>query len=145
MSYADGLVAAEPNADKAAYRRHAEAAAEVFKKLGAFSVVEDWGDDVPDGKVISIPMTVECPEEETVCSSWILWPSREVRDEAAPKIMSDVRLPPDANPMPFDGQRIIFGGFEIIVDAWLHLIQAEAGAAASPVPAETSSVGRRKG
>lgn len=116
MPYVDGFVAAVPTASKAAYRRHAETAAEVFKELGALPVVEGWGDDVPDGEVTSFPTAVKCREDETVCFSWILWPSREVHDEAVPKIMSDPRLQPDANPMPFDGKRMIFGGFEILVD-----------------------------
>ena len=116
MPYVDGFVAAVPTASKAAYRRHAEAAAEVFKKLGALSVVEGWSDDVPDGEVISFPMAVKCREDETVCFSWILWPSRGVHDEGVPKTMSDPRFQPGANPMPFDGKRMIFGGFDILVD-----------------------------
>lgn len=117
MPYVDGFVAAVPTANKETYRQHAAAAAEVFKELGALSVVECWGDDVPDGEVTSFPMAVRCREDETVCFSWILWPSREVHVEAMPKIMSDPRFQPDANPMPFDGKRMIFGGFEILVDA----------------------------
>lgn len=115
MSYVDGFVAAVPTASKEAYRQHAAAAAEVFKEFGALSVVECWGDDVPDGEVTSFPMAVKCREDETVCFSWILWPSREVHDAAIPKIMSDPRLQPGENPMPFDGKRVIFGGFEILV------------------------------
>ena len=117
MTCVDGFVAAVPAANKDAYRKHAEAAAKVFKEHGALSMVECWGDDVPEGEVTSFPKAVDCRSDETVCFSWILWPSREVRNEAMPKIMADPRLHPDANPMPFDGKRMIYGGFEVIVDA----------------------------
>ena len=79
--------------------------------------MECWGDDVPDGKVTSFPMAVKRKEDETVVFSWIMWPSREVRDAGMAKVMVDPRLQPDKNPMPFDGQRLIYGGFEIIVEA----------------------------
>jgi len=117
MTYVDGFVAAVPTANREAYRHHAEAAAAVFKEHGALKLVECWGDDVPDGKVTSFPMAVKRKEDETVVFSWILWPSRAVRDEGMKKVMADPRLKPDVNPMPFDGQRLIFGGFEMIVDA----------------------------
>ena len=117
MAYVDGFVAAVPTANKDAYRRHAEEAAGMFKKHGALSMVECWGDDVPDGEVTSFPMAVQCREDETVCFSWAIWPSRSIRDEAMPKIMEEARRHFEANPMPFDGKRMIYGGFEMIVDA----------------------------
>ena len=116
MSYVDGFVLAVPTANKETYRKHAEAAAEVFKEYGALNVVECWGDDVPEGKVTSFPMAVKCEPGETVVFSWIVWPSRAVRDEGMDKAMADPRLQPDQNPMPFDGQRLIYGGFETIID-----------------------------
>lgn len=116
MSYVDGFVLAVPTANKETYRKHAEAAAEVFKEYGALNVVECWGDDVPEGKVTSFPMAVKCAPGETVVFSWIVWPSRAVRDEGMDKAMADPRLQPDQNPMPFDGQRLIYGGFETIID-----------------------------
>ena len=116
MSYVDGFVLAVPTANKETYRKHAEAAAEVFKEYGALNVVECWGDDVPEGKVTSFPMAVKCAPGETVVFSWIVWPSRAVRDEGIDKAMADPRLQPDQNPMPFDGQRLIYGGFETIID-----------------------------
>jgi uncharacterized protein YbaA (DUF1428 family) len=116
MSYVDGFVAAVPTANKETYKQHALAAAVVFKEHGALKLVECWGDDVPEGKNTSFPMTVKCQNNETVIFSWILWPSRKVRDEGMAKAMSDPRLQPDTNPMPFDGKRLIYGGFEIIVD-----------------------------
>lgn len=116
MSYIDGFVAAVPTANKAAYIRHASDAAVVFKEYGVVKMVECWGDDVPEGKVTSFPMAVQCRPDETVVFSWLVWPSREVRDKAMPRIMEDPRLQPDVNPMPFDGKRLIYGGFEVVVD-----------------------------
>ena len=115
MTYVDGFVAAVPTANRDAYRKHAEAAALVFKENGALAVVECWGDDVPEGKLTSFPMAVQRKDGETVVFSWITWPSRAVRDEAWKKVMTDPRLQPETNPMPFDGKRLIYGGFETIV------------------------------
>ncbi|MEM9617743.1 MAG: DUF1428 domain-containing protein [Pseudomonadota bacterium] len=117
MTYVDGFAGAAPTANREKYIKHAADAAEVFKEFGALKVVECWGDDVPDGEVTSFPMAVKKKPDETVFFSWILWPSKEARNEAMPKIMADPRLQPDQNPMPFDGKRMIFGGFEMIVDA----------------------------
>jgi uncharacterized protein YbaA (DUF1428 family) len=117
MTYVDGFVAAVPTGNRETYRRHAEAAAVVFKEHGALRLVECWGDDVPNGELTSFPMAVKCKDDETVVFSWILWPSRAARDEGMKRVMTDPRLSPDANPMPFDGKRMIYGGFETIVDA----------------------------
>jgi uncharacterized protein YbaA (DUF1428 family) len=116
MSYVDGFVAAVPTANRETYRKHAEAALAVFKEHGALRCVECWGDDVPDGKVTSFPMAVKREPDETVIFSWIEWPSREARDAGMAKVMADPRLQPDANPMPFDAQRMIYGGFRPIVE-----------------------------
>src|SRR5580704_9874707 len=80
MNYVDGFVCAVPTANREKYRRHAEAAAQVFKERGALKLVECWGDDVPDGKLTSFPMAVKRKPDETVVFSWIVWPSRQVRD-----------------------------------------------------------------
>jgi uncharacterized protein YbaA (DUF1428 family) len=116
MNYVDGFVCAVPTANRDTYRKHAETAATVFKEHGALSVVECWGDDVPDGKLTSFPMAVKCKADETVVFSWVIWPSRRARDEGMEKVMADPRSGRIANPMPLDGQRMIFGGFEMIVD-----------------------------
>jgi len=116
MTYVDGFVAAVPTANKEIYKKHAKAAAVVFKEYGALKLVECWGDDVPEGKLTSFPMAVKCQADETVVFSWILWPSKKVRDEGMAKVMADPRLEPDTNPMPFDGMRMIFGGFDMIVE-----------------------------
>ena len=117
MNYVDGFVAAVPMANREAYKAHAEKAAAVFKEHGALSVVECWGDDVPEGKLTSFTMAVKREPNETVVFSWITWPSRQSRDEAWKKVMTDPRLQPETNPAPFDGKRLIYGGFEMIVDA----------------------------
>jgi uncharacterized protein YbaA (DUF1428 family) len=117
MNYIDGFVAAVPNANREAYRKHAAEAAAVFKEHGALKVVECWGDDVPDGKLTSFPMAVKRRDDETVVFSWVAWPSRQARDEAWKKLMADPRMQPDRNPMPFDGKRLIYGGFQTIVEA----------------------------
>src|SRR3546814_12437405 len=116
MTYVDGYVAAGPTANLEKFRKHAEDAAVVCKEYGALKVVECWGDDVPEGTVTSFPMAVKRKDDETVIFSWILWPSRSVRDEAMKKVMADPRLQPEANPMPFDGERLISGGSKIIVE-----------------------------
>ena len=117
MAYIDGFVQAVPTASKEAYQRHALAAAEVFREYGATRVVECWGDDVPDGEVNSFLTAVKCKSDETVVFSWIWWPSREARDEGMQRAMNDERIHPDNNPLPFDGARMIYGGFEVIVGA----------------------------
>ncbi|MFK0088675.1 DUF1428 domain-containing protein [Pseudomonas sp. NPDC090755] len=116
MAYIDGFVLAVPTANRESFKRHAEDAALVFKEAGALQVRECWGDDVPEGKVTSFPMAVKCKPDETVVFSWIVWPSRQVRDAGMQQVMADPRLQPENNPMPFDGQRVIFGGFEVLVD-----------------------------
>jgi len=116
MDYIDGFVAAVPTGKREEYRHHAEVAARVFKEHGALRVVECWGDDVPEGKLTSFPLAVKAEAGETVVFSWITWPSRTVRDQAMPKVMADPRLQPSANPMPFDGKRLIYGGFQTILD-----------------------------
>lgn len=116
MSYVDGFVAAVPTANKEQYIKHSTDAATVFKEHGVLNMVECWGDDVPEGTLTSFPMAVQCRPDETVVFSWLIWPSREIRNNAMPKIMEDPRLQLDVNPMPFDGKRLIYGGFSVIVD-----------------------------
>ena len=116
MNYLDGFVAAIPLAKKKAYLQHATAAAVVFKEFGALSVVESWGDDVPEGKLTSFPLAVKREEGETVVFSWIQWPSKAVRDSAWESVMADPRMNTKDNPMPFDGKRMIYGGFQIIME-----------------------------
>jgi uncharacterized protein YbaA (DUF1428 family) len=117
MNYVDGYVIAVPTANREAYRQLAQDCTAVFKDHGALSVVECWGDDVPEGKVTSFTMAVQRKPEESVVFSWIVWPSRQVRDEGMKNAMADPRMKHDPANMPFDGQRMIFGGFDVIVEA----------------------------
>jgi len=114
MSYVDGFVAAVPTANRDVYRKHAEAAAAVFKEHGAQRVVECWGDDVPEGKVTSFTMAVQRKPDETVVFSWITWPSKAVRDQGMKKFMEDPRM--KDMQMPFDGKRMIYGGFAPLLE-----------------------------
>jgi uncharacterized protein YbaA (DUF1428 family) len=116
MTYIDGFVVPVPATNKEAYRLLAGRAALVFKEYGATRVVECWGDDVPAGKQTDFKRAVDAKEDEIVVFSWVEWPSKPVRDEASPKVMADPRMQPDGD-MPFDGKRIIFGGFEGLLDA----------------------------
>jgi uncharacterized protein YbaA (DUF1428 family) len=93
----------------------AEMAAPLFREFGAIRVVECWGNDLPDGKVTDFKGAVKAENGENVVFSWIVYPSKEVRDYANKKIMEDPRMKMDGE-MPFDGKRMIFGGFETLVD-----------------------------
>lgn len=117
MPYVDGFVIPVPKGKRESYRKMAEMAAPIYKEFGALKVVECWGDDVPDGKVTSFPMAVRKTDDEAVVFSWIVWPSKAVRDAGQAKVMNDPRMqvPPDG--MPFDGKRMILGGFEVMLDA----------------------------
>ena len=106
-----------PAGNKEAYRDMAAKAAAVFKEYGATRVVEAWGDDVPDGKVTDYKGAVKATGDEKVVYSWIEWPSKQARDAAWQKMMEDPRMKPDQDNMPFDGKRMIYGGFAPIVDA----------------------------
>ena len=117
MSYVDGFIAAVPTANKEAYRRHAEIAAAVFKKCGAISLTECWGDDVPEGKINSMHSAVMLKPDETVVLSWVLWPDKETRDKGMEAMMVDPDMSEEVNPMPFDGTRLIYGGFEVMLQA----------------------------
>ena len=116
MAYIDGFCAAVPNANKDAFLKHAREIDALFIKFGATKVVETWGDDVPDGKLTSFPMAVKKEADETVVLSWVMWPSKAVREEGWKKMMADPAMQSDANQMPFDGKRMIYGGFEVVLE-----------------------------
>jgi uncharacterized protein YbaA (DUF1428 family) len=115
MDYIDGFVAAVPTANREKYRKYAALSAEVFKEHGALRLVECWGDDVPTGVTTSFPQAVKLEPNESVVFSWIAWPSRETRDAGMKKAMDDPRMKNAG--MPFDGKRLIYGGFETILDS----------------------------
>ena len=116
MGYADGYLIAVPNENKEAYRAMAAKAAEVFQDYGATRVVETWADDVPDGKVTDFKGAVKAKDGETVVYSWVEWPSKEARVEGWKKVMADERMKPDGSKTPFDGQRMVYGGFAPLLD-----------------------------
>jgi uncharacterized protein YbaA (DUF1428 family) len=116
MSYIDGFVIPVPTGKKAAYRDMCATAAAIYKEYGATRVVECWGDDVPPGKVTDFKGAVKADDSENVVFSWIVWPSKDVRDKGNEKMRNDPRMQmsPDT---PFDGKRMIFGGFEVLLDS----------------------------
>ena len=115
MAYIDGFVIAVPTANRDAFLAHARALDPVFLELGATRVVEAWGDDVPHGQVTDFHRAVAATAEETVAFSWVEWPDKATRDAAMKKMMEDPRMDPANNPMPFDGKRMIFGGFSVVL------------------------------
>ncbi len=115
MNYLDGFVAAVPVANKEAYLKHAQDLAEVLKEYGALRSVQSWGDDVPEGKLTSFPMAVKRKQGEAVVFTWVEWPSRAIRDAAWGKSATDPRMNRSLD-MPFDGERVIYGGFQIIME-----------------------------
>jgi uncharacterized protein YbaA (DUF1428 family) len=115
MSYIDGFVIAVPTARKQDFLDHANACDGMFMDLGALRVLECWADDVPDGKVTDFRRAVQARDDETVVFSWIEWPDKATRDAAFKTMMDDPRADPANNPMPFDGKRMIYGGFSPVV------------------------------
>lgn len=115
MNYIDGFVVAVPAANKQTYLDFAKKALPLFKEFGATRLVECWGDDVPDGKLTDFRGAVKAEDGEVVVFAWIEWPSKEVRDAGMKKMMEDPRMT-EMGDMPFDGKRMIFGGFQPILD-----------------------------
>jgi uncharacterized protein YbaA (DUF1428 family) len=120
MAYVDGFVIAVPTANKQKFVDHAAMADPVFMEMGATHIVEAWQDDVKDGKVTDFRRAVQAKDDESVVFSWITWPDKATRDAAYEKMMSgelnDPRMDPAKNPMPFDGMRLIYGGFSPVVE-----------------------------
>jgi uncharacterized protein YbaA (DUF1428 family) len=120
MSYVDGFVIAVPSANKQKFIDHAKQFDAMFLELGATRIVECWGDDVKAGKVTDFRRAVDAKDEEAVAFSWVEWPDKATRDTAMAKMddlmKTDPRWDPSKHPMPFDGMRMIYGGFEPVVD-----------------------------
>ena len=112
MSYVDGFVLAVPKAKLDDYKKLAKMGGTVWMEHGALAYVECVGDDVPYGEVTSFPRAVQAKDDEIVVFSWIVYDSRESRDTVMAKVMADPRLKSDWATMPFDGKRMIFGGFK---------------------------------
>lgn len=119
MAYIDGFVIAVPKANKQKFINHANTADGIFIEMGATRILECWGDDVPSGTTTDFRMAVKATDDEDVIFSWIEWPDKATRDAGMAKMMSpdfkDPRMDPEKNPMPFDGKRMIFGGFAPVV------------------------------
>lgn len=120
MSYVDGFVLAVPTASKQKFIDHARTADAVFLEQGALQVFECWGDDIKHGKQTDFFRAVDAKDDETIVFSWITWPDKATRDAAMAKMETlmkdDPRMDPAVNPMPFDGMRMIYGGFEPVVE-----------------------------
>lgn len=118
--YIDGFVIAVPAGNRQKFIDHAHGADGLFIEMGATRVIECWGDDVPTGKTTDFRMAVKAEDDEEIVFSWIEWPDKATRDAAMAKMMSpdfkDERMDPEKNPMPFDGKRMIFGGFSPVVE-----------------------------
>ena len=119
MSYIDGFVIAVPTVNKQKFVDHANLGDSVFIELGAVRILECWGDDVPDGKLTDFRRAVQAQDDETVVFSWVEWPDKATRDAAMGRMealmKTDDRFSPEKNPMPFDGKRMIYGGFAPVV------------------------------
>jgi uncharacterized protein YbaA (DUF1428 family) len=118
MSYVDGFVIPVPKKNLAAYRRMAKTAGKVWREFGALDYKEFVADDVKVGKLTSFPQSVKLKPGETVVFSWIVYKSRAHRDRVNAKVMKDPRITPmmDLKTMPFDGKRLIFGGFKLLIE-----------------------------
>jgi uncharacterized protein YbaA (DUF1428 family) len=120
MSYIDGFVIAVPKANKQKFIDHATNADSMFIEMGAIRVLECWADDVPDGTLTDFRKAVQATDDEDVIFSWIEWPDKETRDKSYAVMMDpdnkDPRMDMEKNPMPFDGKRMIYGGFRPVVD-----------------------------
>src|SRR5262245_31146560 len=116
MSYIDGMVIPVTTSRKEEYRTMAGDWHRLLKEYGATRVVECWGNDVPDGKLTDLKRAVQAEKSETVVFSWIVWPSKEARDAGNAKLRTDPRAQMSGD-MPFDMKRMIFGGFEVLLDS----------------------------
>ncbi len=114
MAYIDGFVIPVPTASRRGFIDHADAVDKFFIDYGALRVVECWADDVPDGKVTDFRKSVAANDDESVVFSWIEWPDKGVRDAAMAAMTTNEAMM--ALPMPFDGKRMIYGGFLPIVE-----------------------------
>ncbi|GLQ20249.1 DUF1428 domain-containing protein [Algimonas porphyrae] len=115
MPYIDVFMAAVPRARKADYIAHAEQFGQMFKRYGALDYREAWAEDVPDGEVTSMPMAVQKNDDEDVVVGWTIWADKATRDKAWTDCETDPVMKEFGSTMPFDGKRLIYGGFDQIV------------------------------
>lgn len=112
--YVQGFVVPVPEGNKAVYLAMAEAVNAIFAEHGAVEIVEAWEEEVAEGKLTDFRRAVDARPGERIVFSWIIWPDRATCDEAHEKIWRDERMNEPAANMPFDGRRMIFGGFSPI-------------------------------
>ena len=116
MTYFEGFIVPVPEANKDAYRKHANGFAPLFREVGVQRVVEAWDSDIPEGKVTDFRKAVDARPDEKIVFSWFEYPNRQARDAANEKFMTDPRMKEMGSDMPFDGKRMIMGGFDGIVE-----------------------------
>jgi uncharacterized protein YbaA (DUF1428 family) len=116
MTYFEGFIVPVPESNKAAYEEHATKFAPIVQDIGVRRMVETWENDVPEGKVTDFRKAVDAKPDEKIVFSFFEYPSRAERDAANQKFMSDPRMPEMGSNMPFDGKRMIMGGFDAIVE-----------------------------
>lgn len=120
MPYIQGFVLAVPTENKQKFIDHAKFGNSAFLEMGATRVLECWGDDIPEGQLTDFRKAVQAKDDETVVFSWIEWPDKATHEKAVkrmPELMeTDERFSAEKNPMPFDGARMIYGGFTPVVE-----------------------------
>ena len=116
MTYFEGFIVPVPEANKAAYEKHATQFAPLVRNVGVARMVESWDSDVPEGKVTDFRKAVDAKPDEKIVFSWFEYPNREARDAANEKFMSDPQMAEMGKDMPFDGKRMVMGGFDAIVE-----------------------------
>lgn len=116
MTYFEGFLVPVPEGNREQYRKHAADAAPLFHEFGVTRHVEAWDSDVPEGKVTDFRKAVDAKPDEKIVFAWFEYPDRETRKSAAEKMMSDPRMKEMGQNMPFDAQRMIYGGFRAIVE-----------------------------
>jgi uncharacterized protein YbaA (DUF1428 family) len=131
-AYVSGFISPVPRDKKEAYRQMTERHAAIFREYGALRLVQAWGDDVPDGQVTDFRRAVNAKPDETIVFAFIEWPSKQASSEAWEKIMKDERMQPPSGDVPFDGKRMFWGGFEVVIDTANRI---ESASAAAPLTA----------
>lgn len=140
MAYIEGFVVAVPAANKEIYRQHATSAAAMLKEFGVSRMVEAWGDEVPEGKITDFRRAVKAKDDEVIVFSWFEYPDKKARDAANQKMMSDPRMKEMTETMPFDGQRMIYGGFNSMIDERAKGKTGYIDGSLVPVPAANKDV-----
>ena len=139
MTYIDGFVIAVPTANKQKFIDHANEGDSLCLEYGASRILECWGDDVPAGKQTDFKRAVQARDDETVVFSWIEWPDKATRDAGMEKMMKDPRMNPETNPMPFDGKRMIFGGFVPVIELGADAYHGAGAARTQASPRDTAA------